>query len=72
MFEKLDADGDGTISDSEFLARTNDRFAKLDQDNNGTLDKSEMPMRKDRMKKTSRHKHQHDEDNAHKSTNTES
>ena len=41
MFEKLDENGDGSVSHAEFLAHAGARFAKMDADGDGTLTQSE-------------------------------
>ena len=41
-FAKMDTDGNGTISQAEFLERAKKRFAKMDADGNGELTKEEL------------------------------
>lgn len=41
-FAEMDADGNGTISQAEFLERAKKRFAKIDADGNGELTKEEL------------------------------
>ena len=41
-FAKMDTDGNGTISQAEFLERAKKRFAKMDADNNGEVTKEEL------------------------------
>lgn len=47
-FAAADADGDGVISKSEFMALAEKRFDKMDTDGNGALSKAEMRPRKRR------------------------
>ena len=47
-FAAADADGDGVISKSEFMALAEKRFEKMDADGNGALSKAEMRPRKRR------------------------
>ncbi len=41
MYEKLDENGDGSVSQAEFLAQASERFAKMDVDGDGVLTKYE-------------------------------
>lgn len=41
MFEKHDADGDGVISESEFLEHAKVKFDERDTDGNGSISKDE-------------------------------
>ena len=41
-FAKMDTDGNGTISQAEYLERAKKQFAKIDADNNGELTKEEL------------------------------
>lgn len=47
-FAAADANGDGVISKSEFIALAEKRFDKMDADGNGSLSKAEMRPRKHR------------------------
>ena len=42
MFEKMDADGDGTVTEADFMAHAKERFAKIDANGDGKLTKEEM------------------------------
>jgi len=42
MMEKVDANGDGEISKSEFLAHSEEKFAKMDANSDGTISKEEV------------------------------
>ncbi len=42
MFQKMDTDESGTISESEFTSQCAERFAKMDADGNGELTHEEM------------------------------
>lgn len=41
MFESKDTNGDGTISESEFLAHAKEKFSKMDKDGDGSISKEE-------------------------------
>ena len=41
MFEKYDANGDGMISESEFLVKAKEKFAKKDANGDGVISKDE-------------------------------
>ena len=41
-FAKMDTDGNGTVSEAEFLNRAKKRFAKIDADGNGEITKEEL------------------------------
>lgn len=40
-FEQMDTNGDGSVSESEFLANAKAKFQKLDSDGDGLLTKAE-------------------------------
>ncbi|HPF78407.1 MAG TPA: EF-hand domain-containing protein [Alphaproteobacteria bacterium] len=42
MFEKHDANGDGVISEAEFLASAKEKFAEMDKDGNGSISQEEV------------------------------
>jgi hypothetical protein len=50
MFEKTDTDGDGKITEAEFMAHAKERFTKMDEDNDGSLTKMEANENKHKMK----------------------
>lgn len=50
-FAKVDADGDGFISKSEFLAKHEEKFNKMDTDGDGKISKEEKMAAKEHMKK---------------------
>jgi len=52
MFEKLDENSDGKISNSEFLKMPNQKFDSLDSNNDGFISKEEM-----NAKKSNHHSH---------------
>lgn len=41
MFQKLDSNGDGSVSKSEFMERHEKKFEKMDADGNGEISKDE-------------------------------
>ncbi|MEP1441481.1 MAG: EF-hand domain-containing protein [Hyphomicrobiales bacterium] len=41
-FAKMDTDGNGTVSEAEFVNRAKARFAKIDADGNGEITKEEL------------------------------
>ncbi len=41
MQQKLDTNGDGVVSKSEFLAHAEERFSKIDKDGSGDISKEE-------------------------------
>lgn len=45
MLQRLDADGDGGISATEWLASTGKRFARLDTNSDGRIEPAELPKR---------------------------
>lgn len=48
--QRADADGDGSISRAEFVARADARFARLDTDRNGQLAQPEMESAREAMR----------------------
>ena len=50
FMEKIDKDGDGAISKSEFLSKHEEHFSKADTDGDGLLTKEEMKEAKKAMK----------------------
>lgn len=50
MMEKLDSDGNGSISYDEFQAMTKERFEKMDLDGNGDVTPEEMKEARKAMK----------------------
>ena len=50
MFEKLDADKDGVISEAEFLAKSKERFAEMDADKNGSVTQEEAKAAHEKMR----------------------
>ena len=53
-FDRLDADGDGTVTPEEFGARLAGMFGRMDVDKNGILEGDELPRR---LKKGGHHHH---------------
>lgn len=49
--ERVDTDGDGSISKAEFIAKHEAMFVKMDKDGNGELSKEEMKNGKKHMRK---------------------
>jgi Ca2+-binding EF-hand superfamily protein len=45
MFDMLDADNDGLISQAEFSDNAGDRFARMDDNGDGSIEASELPRR---------------------------
>lgn len=45
MFERADANNDGSVTKEEFIATRGDQFAKLDRNSDGYLDSTDMPKR---------------------------
>lgn len=45
MFERADANNDGSVTKEEFIAARGQQFAKLDRNSDGYLDSSDMPKR---------------------------
>lgn len=50
MMEKIDTNGDGTISKAEFLAAHEEKFTKMDADGNGELSADELKAAREKMK----------------------
>jgi Ca2+-binding EF-hand superfamily protein len=42
MMEKMDVDGDGLVSKTEFLAKHEEKFTKMDTNGDGSVSKDEM------------------------------
>lgn len=45
IFERADADNDGSVTRDEFIAARTERFAKLDRNSDGYLDSNDVPKR---------------------------
>lgn len=45
MLQRLDKDGNGSVSREEFMAGAAERFAKMDRNGDGVLTKDDMPQR---------------------------
>jgi Ca2+-binding EF-hand superfamily protein len=45
MFERADANNDGSVTKEEFIAARGDQFSKLDRNSDGYLDSTDMPKR---------------------------
>jgi Ca2+-binding EF-hand superfamily protein len=45
MFERADANNDGSVTKEEFIAARGEQFAKLDRNSDGYLDSTDMPKR---------------------------
>ncbi len=41
MFEKMDSNGDGSVSEDEFLSHAKERFTQMDADNDGRVTREE-------------------------------
>lgn len=54
FMEKMDADGDGIITEAEFTAHCKERFAKLDADGNGEVTKDEFAAHHKEMREARR------------------
>lgn len=50
MFEKLDTDKDGLVTQVEFLAHAKEKFAKMDTDGDGSFTKEEAKASRKDMK----------------------
>jgi len=48
--KKMDRDGNGAISKTEFLAHAEERFNKMDSDGDGQITKEEQAARRERFK----------------------
>lgn len=63
MFEKLDTDKDGVISEAEFLTKSKERFAEMDADKNGSVTPEEAKAAHEKMReKWKEHKAKKDGD----------
>lgn len=51
FFEKLDTNGDGSVSKAEFTAKSDERFAKMDTDGDGNITKAELDANREKYKK---------------------
>ncbi len=51
MMERVDTDGNGSVSKAEFIAKHEAMFVKMDKDGNGELSKEEMKNGKKHMRK---------------------
>ncbi|MCB9964271.1 MAG: hypothetical protein H6855_00305 [Rhodospirillales bacterium] len=49
LFEKMDTDGDGKISEAEHMEGAKSRFSKMDTDSDGFVTKDEMRAQKEKM-----------------------
>lgn len=56
MIEKMDADGDGAVSRSEFMDAHSKKFDKWDADGDGSITKDEVEARKAGMKEKMKEK----------------
>lgn len=50
MMQKLDSDGDGRISQKEFMAHQREKFQRMDHNGDGYIDDQERQAMRDRMK----------------------
>jgi len=50
MMQKVDTNGDGMVSKTEFMAKHEEMFAKMDANNDGNLTKEEMKSAREAMK----------------------
>lgn len=50
MFEKLDTNKDGVISEEEFLNKSKERFAAMDADGNGSVTQEEAKAAHEKMR----------------------
>jgi hypothetical protein len=57
MFEKLDADGDGTVTKAEFLSVHEEHFAKMDADGDGSITKEESEAAREEWRAKMKEKH---------------
>jgi len=42
MMQHLDTDGDGKVTEAEFLAKSKERFAKMDSNGDGVIDQADI------------------------------
>lgn len=60
MFEKLDTDKNGTISEAEFIAKSKERFAAMDANSDGAVTPEEAKAAHEKMReKWKEHKAKH-------------
>lgn len=73
MFEKHDTNGDGAISEDEFLAHAKEKFTKMDANGDGSISKEEgkaaHEAKREKMKEMKKkHKEHHDSKEEHSDT----
>ena len=56
--ERVDTDGDGSISKEEFVARHEEMFSKMDTNGDGTLSKEERKAGKEKMREKRKEMHE--------------
>lgn len=56
-FKKADSNGDGQISESEFMARAKEKFQKIDADGNGQITKEEKRAMHEKMREKWKGRH---------------
>ncbi len=56
MFEKHDTNGDGVVSEAEFLDHAKQRFAEMDTDGNGEISQEEAKAQKEARKEKMKEK----------------
>lgn len=56
-WDYLDADGDGQVTQEEFLRHSEEKFSKIDADGDGVITKDEMKAMHKKHKKKHQHKH---------------
>lgn len=57
--EKLDANGDGSVSKDEFMAAHEEKFTEMDTNGDGVISKEELEARRAQWKEKMEERHEH-------------